>query len=101
MSVQDISEMVSLLNYSFKNAHAYTCASNNGSYTEHLMSCKCYTKYLNEIAKIIHFVFEDNCEYDKLWEGRSSSQLSTRRKFNIDSFAFHKVLGKGSFGKVS
>uniref|UniRef100_A0A8C5SVB8 Protein kinase C n=1 Tax=Laticauda laticaudata TaxID=8630 RepID=A0A8C5SVB8_LATLA len=42
----------------------------------------------------------DNCEYDKLWEGRSSSRLSTRRKFNIDSFAFHKVLGKGSFGKV-
>ncbi|KAM3843664.1 protein kinase C delta type isoform 1-T2 [Vipera latastei] len=42
----------------------------------------------------------DNCEYDKLWEGRSPSQLSARRKFNIDSFAFHKVLGKGSFGKV-
>ncbi|XP_070789792.1 protein kinase C delta type [Pituophis catenifer annectens] len=42
----------------------------------------------------------DNCEYDKLWEGRSSSRLSIRRKFNIDSFTFHKVLGKGSFGKV-
>ncbi|XP_032094772.1 LOW QUALITY PROTEIN: protein kinase C delta type [Thamnophis elegans] len=42
----------------------------------------------------------DNCEYDKLWEGRSSSRLSIRRKFNIDSFIFHKVLGKGSFGKV-
>uniref|UniRef100_A0A098LZ82 Protein kinase C delta type n=1 Tax=Hypsiglena sp. JMG-2014 TaxID=1550645 RepID=A0A098LZ82_9SAUR len=42
----------------------------------------------------------DNCEYDKLWEGRSSSRLSTRRKFNVDSFTFHKVLGKGSFGKV-
>ncbi|XP_007441694.1 protein kinase C delta type [Python bivittatus] len=42
----------------------------------------------------------DNNEYDKLWEGRSPSRLSSRRKFNIDSFIFHKVLGKGSFGKV-
>uniref|UniRef100_A0A8C5SUS7 Protein kinase C n=1 Tax=Laticauda laticaudata TaxID=8630 RepID=A0A8C5SUS7_LATLA len=99
-SAQDISEILSLLNYSCNSTHAYTYASNSGSYIEYLMSSKCYTKYLNEIAKIIHFVFEDNCEYDKLWEGRSSSRLSTRRKFNIDSFAFHKVLGKGSFGKV-
>ncbi|XP_077181868.1 protein kinase C delta type [Paroedura picta] len=42
----------------------------------------------------------DNNEYDKLWEGRSLSRPSSRRKFNIDSFIFHKVLGKGSFGKV-
>ncbi|XP_053233587.1 protein kinase C delta type isoform X1 [Podarcis raffonei] len=42
----------------------------------------------------------DNSEYDKLWEGRSLSRPSGRRKFNIDSFVFHKVLGKGSFGKV-
>ncbi|XP_060621877.1 protein kinase C delta type isoform X2 [Anolis sagrei] len=41
----------------------------------------------------------DNSEYDKLWEGRSLSRPS-RRNFNIDSFIFHKVLGKGSFGKV-
>ncbi|KAH0630058.1 hypothetical protein JD844_012652 [Phrynosoma platyrhinos] len=42
----------------------------------------------------------DNSEYDKLWEGRSLSRPSSRRNFNIDSFIFHKVLGKGSFGKV-
>nr|XP_056707751.1 protein kinase C delta type [Euleptes europaea] len=42
----------------------------------------------------------DYNEYDKLWEGRSLSRPSSRRKFNIESFIFHKVLGKGSFGKV-
>lgn len=42
----------------------------------------------------------DNNEYDKLWEGRSLSRPTRRRNFNIDSFIFHKVLGKGSFGKV-
>uniref|UniRef100_A0A8C0BGY7 protein kinase C n=1 Tax=Buteo japonicus TaxID=224669 RepID=A0A8C0BGY7_9AVES len=42
-------------------------------------------------------------EYDKLWEGstaKTASRIASRRKFNIDSFVFHKVLGKGSFGKV-
>ncbi|XP_068763342.1 protein kinase C delta type isoform X2 [Struthio camelus] len=45
----------------------------------------------------------DNSEYDKLWEGstaKTASRIASRRKFNIDSFVFHKVLGKGSFGKV-
>ncbi|NXE22902.1 KPCD kinase, partial [Ardeotis kori] len=45
----------------------------------------------------------DNSEYDKLWEGstaKTASRFASRRKFNIDSFVFHKVLGKGSFGKV-
>ncbi|NXB38220.1 KPCD kinase, partial [Eulacestoma nigropectus] len=44
----------------------------------------------------------DNSEYDKLWEGGTAGTVSriARRKFNIDSFVFHKVLGKGSFGKV-
>ncbi|NXC18140.1 KPCD kinase, partial [Corythaeola cristata] len=45
----------------------------------------------------------DSSEYDKLWEGRTAktaSRIASRRKFNIDSFVFHKVLGKGSFGKV-
>ncbi|XP_007500529.1 protein kinase C delta type isoform X2 [Monodelphis domestica] len=36
----------------------------------------------------------DNETYGKIWEG------STPSKFNIDNFTFHKVLGKGSFGKV-
>ncbi|NXL83311.1 KPCD kinase, partial [Alectura lathami] len=42
-------------------------------------------------------------QYDKLWEGstvKTASRIASRRKFNIDSFVFHKVLGKGSFGKV-
>ncbi|XP_019402980.1 PREDICTED: protein kinase C delta type isoform X2 [Crocodylus porosus] len=45
----------------------------------------------------------DNSEYDKLWEGhtpKTTGRLTSTRKFNIDSFAFLKVLGKGSFGKV-
>ncbi|NWU50285.1 KPCD kinase, partial [Dromas ardeola] len=45
----------------------------------------------------------DSSEYDKLWEGstaKTASRIASRRKFNIDSFVFHKVLGKGSFGKV-
>ncbi|NWU67584.1 KPCD kinase, partial [Pterocles burchelli] len=44
----------------------------------------------------------DSSEYDKLWEGNTAKTASriARRKFNIDSFVFHKVLGKGSFGKV-
>ncbi|XP_061213271.1 protein kinase C delta type isoform X2 [Neopsephotus bourkii] len=45
----------------------------------------------------------DSSEYDKLWEGstaKTASRIARRRKFNIDSFVFHKVLGKGSFGKV-
>ncbi|KAM9182558.1 protein kinase C delta type isoform 1-T2 [Mergus octosetaceus] len=45
----------------------------------------------------------DNSQYDKLWEGstaKTASRIASRRKFNIDSFVFHKVLGKGSFGKV-
>ncbi|XP_044512847.1 protein kinase C delta type [Gracilinanus agilis] len=40
---------------------------------------------------------EDTTDYEtygKIWEG------STPSKFNIDNFTFHKVLGKGSFGKV-
>uniref|UniRef100_K7GGE9 Protein kinase C delta type n=1 Tax=Pelodiscus sinensis TaxID=13735 RepID=K7GGE9_PELSI len=43
----------------------------------------------------------DYSDYDKLWEGTTPRPASrTRRKFTIDSFIFHKVLGKGSFGKV-
>ncbi|NXP39657.1 KPCD kinase, partial [Leiothrix lutea] len=44
----------------------------------------------------------DNSEYDKLWEVNATKPVprAARRKFTIDSFVFHKVLGKGSFGKV-
>lgn len=48
------------------------------------------------------FCSADNSEYDKLWEVNTTKPVprTARRKFNIDSFVFHKVLGKGSFGKV-
>ncbi|XP_041080850.1 protein kinase C delta type-like isoform X2 [Polyodon spathula] len=46
----------------------------------------------------------DGSQYDKLWEGTSPripATISSRlRKINIDNFVMHKVLGKGSFGKV-
>uniref|UniRef100_A0A668TDR2 Protein kinase C n=1 Tax=Oreochromis aureus TaxID=47969 RepID=A0A668TDR2_OREAU len=41
--------------------------------------------------------------YGKLWEGsipRAPSRLTHLTKINMDNFIFHKVLGKGSFGKV-
>uniref|UniRef100_A0AAX7TRA2 Protein kinase C n=1 Tax=Astatotilapia calliptera TaxID=8154 RepID=A0AAX7TRA2_ASTCA len=50
------------------------------------------------------FSFEDNgSTYGKLWEGsipRVPSRLTHLTKINMDNFIFHKVLGKGSFGKV-
>uniref|UniRef100_A0A8C5D446 Protein kinase C n=1 Tax=Gouania willdenowi TaxID=441366 RepID=A0A8C5D446_GOUWI len=39
----------------------------------------------------------------KLWEGsspRPSTRLPHLTRINVDNFVFHKVLGKGSFGKV-
>ncbi|XP_058844243.1 protein kinase C delta type-like isoform X5 [Acipenser ruthenus] len=46
----------------------------------------------------------DGSQYDKLWEGTSprtpATISSSLRKLNIDNFVMHKVLGKGSFGKV-
>ncbi|XP_058856015.1 protein kinase C delta type isoform X5 [Acipenser ruthenus] len=46
----------------------------------------------------------DGSQYDKLWEGTSprtpATISSSLRKLNIDKFVMHKVLGKGSFGKV-
>lgn len=41
--------------------------------------------------------------YGKVWEGTSpapQSRLTHLTILNVDSFVFHKVLGKGSFGKV-
>ncbi|MGH0187275.1 UNVERIFIED_CONTAM: hypothetical protein FKN15_024127 [Acipenser sinensis] len=46
----------------------------------------------------------DGSQYDKLWEGTSprtpATISSSLRKLNVDNFVMHKVLGKGSFGKV-
>uniref|UniRef100_A0A3B5MQG7 Protein kinase C n=1 Tax=Xiphophorus couchianus TaxID=32473 RepID=A0A3B5MQG7_9TELE len=45
----------------------------------------------------------DGSPYGKLWEGsaqRPQSRLTHLTRVNVDNFVFHKVLGKGSFGKV-
>ncbi|XP_044156787.1 protein kinase C delta type isoform X1 [Bufo gargarizans] len=43
-------------------------------------------------------------QYDRLWEGMSPQPnvrvSSLRNRINVNKFHFHKVLGKGSFGKV-
>ncbi|XP_013988869.1 protein kinase C delta type isoform X2 [Salmo salar] len=41
--------------------------------------------------------------YEKLWEGGKGpapASITPKTRLTIDSFVFHKVLGKGSFGKV-
>uniref|UniRef100_A0A8C9WM14 Protein kinase C n=1 Tax=Scleropages formosus TaxID=113540 RepID=A0A8C9WM14_SCLFO len=45
----------------------------------------------------------DSSQYGKLWEGtnpRQQSRIMHQTRVNVDDFIFHKVLGKGSFGKV-
>lgn len=45
----------------------------------------------------------DRSPYGRLWEGASPQPQSTithLTRINVDNFIFHKVLGKGSFGKV-
>uniref|UniRef100_A0A8C5D2M5 Protein kinase C n=1 Tax=Gouania willdenowi TaxID=441366 RepID=A0A8C5D2M5_GOUWI len=47
--------------------------------------------------------FIDGTPYGRLWEGsspRPSTRLPHLTRINVDNFVFHKVLGKGSFGKV-
>ncbi|XP_018612239.1 protein kinase C delta type-like [Scleropages formosus] len=46
---------------------------------------------------------DDSSQYGKLWEGtnpRQQSRIMHQTRVNVDDFIFHKVLGKGSFGKV-
>ncbi|CAB1353786.1 unnamed protein product [Coregonus sp. 'balchen'] len=45
----------------------------------------------------------DGPPYARLWEGSNPhppSRLTHLTRINVDNFVFHKVLGKGSFGKV-
>uniref|UniRef100_A0A8C9YV16 Protein kinase C n=1 Tax=Sander lucioperca TaxID=283035 RepID=A0A8C9YV16_SANLU len=45
----------------------------------------------------------DGSPYGRLWEGsnpRPQSRITHLTRINVDNFVFHKVLGKGSFGKV-
>ncbi|KAL7837181.1 hypothetical protein SRHO_G00268920 [Serrasalmus rhombeus] len=46
----------------------------------------------------------DSSQYGKLWDGTTptapSASITHQTRVTFDSFVFHKVLGKGSFGKV-
>ncbi|XP_036415163.1 protein kinase C, delta b isoform X1 [Colossoma macropomum] len=46
----------------------------------------------------------DSSQYGKLWDGTTptapSASITHQTRVTYDSFVFHKVLGKGSFGKV-
>lgn len=46
----------------------------------------------------------DGAPYGRLWEGlspRPPSRLTHQTRITAEHFIFHKVLGKGSFGKVT
>uniref|UniRef100_A0A8C9WB54 protein kinase C n=1 Tax=Scleropages formosus TaxID=113540 RepID=A0A8C9WB54_SCLFO len=70
---------------------------------------KCQTKVANLCGINQKFVWSsmrfptDSSQYGKLWEGtnpRQQSRIMHQTRVNVDDFIFHKVLGKGSFGKV-
>ncbi|XP_039627237.1 protein kinase C delta type-like isoform X1 [Polypterus senegalus] len=45
----------------------------------------------------------DGSPYDKLWDSstpKPQPRITSHHQLTIDNFTFHKVLGKGSFGKV-
>uniref|UniRef100_A0AAQ4S047 Protein kinase C n=1 Tax=Gasterosteus aculeatus aculeatus TaxID=481459 RepID=A0AAQ4S047_GASAC len=57
----------------------------------------------DEVNKIARLEIADASPYGKLWEGANSrppSHITHLTRINVDHFVFHKVLGKGSFGKV-
>lgn len=46
----------------------------------------------------------DGAPYGRLWEGlspRPPSRFTHQTRITAEHFIFHKVLGKGSFGKVT
>ncbi|KAJ3602723.1 hypothetical protein NHX12_030472 [Muraenolepis orangiensis] len=56
-----------------------------------------------EVNKNANLDANDGGPYGQLWEGSSPqpvSRLTHLTHINVDNFIFHKVLGKGSFGKV-
>uniref|UniRef100_A0AAX7TK44 Protein kinase C n=1 Tax=Astatotilapia calliptera TaxID=8154 RepID=A0AAX7TK44_ASTCA len=63
---------------------------------------------VSQVSSVSHsvdciFWYSNGSTYGKLWEGsipRVPSRLTHLTKINMDNFIFHKVLGKGSFGKV-
>ncbi|KAL6111511.1 prkcd [Pungitius sinensis] len=57
----------------------------------------------DEVNKIAGLEIADASPYGRLWEGANSrpqSRITHSTHINVDHFVFHKVLGKGSFGKV-
>lgn len=51
-----------------------------------------------------NFIFSDGTPYGRIWEGsspRPSSRITHQTRITAEHFIFHKVLGKGSFGKVT
>uniref|UniRef100_A0A8C5DC68 Protein kinase C n=1 Tax=Gouania willdenowi TaxID=441366 RepID=A0A8C5DC68_GOUWI len=56
------------------------------------------------VLRSLNFIISlDGTPYGRLWEGsspRPSTRLPHLTRINVDNFVFHKVLGKGSFGKV-
>lgn len=44
---------------------------------------------------------DDDEDYDRLWEQEHALRQTSIQKFTINDFNLTKVLGKGSFGKVS
>ncbi|MEQ2175935.1 hypothetical protein GOODEAATRI_022792, partial [Goodea atripinnis] len=57
----------------------------------------------DEVNKLAGLEINDGSPYGRLWEGstkRPQSRITHLTRVNVDNFIFHKVLGKGSFGKV-
>uniref|UniRef100_A0A8D0D3V8 Protein kinase C n=1 Tax=Sander lucioperca TaxID=283035 RepID=A0A8D0D3V8_SANLU len=57
----------------------------------------------DEVSKLAGLDINDGSPYGRLWEGsnpRPQSRITHLTRINVDNFVFHKVLGKGSFGKV-
>ncbi|XP_051931318.1 protein kinase C, delta a isoform X3 [Hippocampus zosterae] len=57
----------------------------------------------DEVNKLSELDINDSTHYSRIWDGsnpRPQTRLTHLTRINVDDFVFHKVLGKGSFGKV-
>ncbi|KAM9759936.1 protein kinase C, delta a [Menidia menidia] len=56
----------------------------------------------DEVNQLPGLDMNDGSPYGRLWEGSSQpqSRITHLTRINVENFIFHKVLGKGSFGKV-
>uniref|UniRef100_A0A8C6LZZ5 Protein kinase C n=1 Tax=Nothobranchius furzeri TaxID=105023 RepID=A0A8C6LZZ5_NOTFU len=87
-------------------AEALTQVSQVSFWTHHGASCLIRCLQLFKLTSKYSYVWVfclDGSPYGQLWEGstpRPQSRLTHLTRINVDHFIFHKVLGKGSFGKV-